>query len=279
MFKLLRKEVLTPSVRLYEVEAPAIARKALPGQFIILMVDEKGERTPFSIADWDQSRGSVSIVVNQVGLTTGKLSQLEAGDSIAHFAGPLGRSSEIAAFGNIACVAIGYGTTAMIPIARALRGAGNRIFSIVSAQTRSDLFLTDALSRVSDSLQVTTSDGSAGDEGWVIEPLRKLLSGTEPISRVIVIGPLCMMKLVSAATQEYKVKTVASLNPVMVDGTGMCGACRVIVDGKSKFACVDGLEFDGHALDWDNVMSRRCTYPIDLNQTVAAYRCQNCAQW
>jgi NAD(P)H-flavin reductase len=279
MFKLLRKELLTPTVRRFEVEAPAIARKALPGQFIILMVDDKGERTPFTIADWNQDRGSVSIVVNQVGLTTGKLSRLEEGDSIAHFAGPLGRPSEIAAFGNIACVAIGYGTTAMIPIARALRAAGNRIFSIVSAQTRSDLFLTDALSGVSDSLQVTTSDGSAGDEGWVIEPLRKLLSGSEAINRVIVIGPLCMMKLVSAATQAYNVTTVASLNPVMVDGTGMCGACRVIVDGKSKFACVDGLEFDGHALDWDNAMARRCTYPIDLKKSVAAYRCQNCAQW
>ncbi len=279
MYRLLRKENLSASVRLFEIEAPGIAQKAQPGQFVILMVDDKGERTPFTLADWDVNRGAVTIVVNEVGLTTGKMGQIEEGGSIAHLAGPLGKPAEIGEFGNVACVAIGYGITAMMPIARAMQAAGNKVFSLVSARTTNDLFRLDSLAQVSSDLQITTSDGSMGEPGWVIDPLKKLLAQPDRINRVEVVGPLCMMKLVCAATREFGVKTVASLNPVMVDGTGMCGAYRVTVGGKSKFACVDGLEFDGHLVDWDNAMARRCTYPVDLRRASAAYRCQNCAQW
>lgn len=279
MYKILRKEDLTPTVHLLEVEAPDIARKAQPGQFVILMVDEKGERIPLSIADWDRHQGSISMVVSEVGTTTGKLTRLKKGDSVAHFVGPLGKPADIEKFGNVACLAIGYGMATMVPIARALREAGNRVYSIISAPTKTDLFGIDRLSKVSDTLVVTTSDGSYGEQGWVIEPLRHLLDGGEPINRAFVIGSVCMMKVVSAITKEFAIKTVVSLNPIMVDGTGMCGACRVSVGGSTKFACVDGPEFDGHEVDWNLLMTRRCTYPVSLEEVATAYRCQYCGQW
>jgi len=279
MYKILCREDLTPTAHLFEVEAPSIARKAQPGQFIILMVDEKGERIPLTIADWDRRQGSVSIVVSEVGRTTSKLSRLKKGDSVAHFVGPLGKPAEIDNFGNVACLAIGYGMATIVPIARALREAGNRVYSIISAPTKTDLFGIDRLSEVSDTLIVTTSDGSYGEQGWVIEPLRHRLDAGEPIKRAFVIGSVCMMKLVSAVTKEFGIKTVVSLNPVMVDGTGMCGACRVAVGGKTKFACVDGPEFDGHEVDWNLLMARRCTYPVRLEEVATAYRCQYCGQW
>ena len=279
MYNILHREDLTPTVHLFEVEAPFIARKAQPGQFVILMVDEKGERIPLTIADWDCRRGSISIVVSEVGTTTRKLSQLKKGDSVAHFVGPLGKPAEIDNFGDVACVAMGYGMATIVPIARALREAGNKVYTIISAPTKTDLFGIDRLSKVSDTFIVTTSDGSYGEQSWVIEPLRRLLDGSQPISRVFVIGSLCMMKLVSAVTKEFGIKTVVSLNPVMVDGTGMCGACRVSAGGETKFACVDGPEFDGHGVDWDLLMARRCTYPVRLAEAASAYRCQYCGQW
>jgi len=279
VYKILRKEDLTPTVHLFEVKAPAVARKAQPGQFVILMVDEKGERIPLTIADWNRRRGSISIVVSEVGTTTGKLGRLGTGDSIAHFVGPLGRPADIDRFGNVACVAMGYGLVTIVPIARALREAGNRVYSIISAPTKADLFGINRLSKISNTLAVTTSDGSYGEQGWVIEPLRHLLDGSKPINRVFVIGSVCMMKLVSAVTREFGIKTVVSLNPVMVDGTGMCGACRVSVGGSTKFACVDGPEFDGHEVDWDLLMARRCPYPVSLEEAATAYRCQYCGQW
>ena len=279
MYNILRKKDLTPTVHLIEVEAPAVARKAQPGQFIMLMVDEKGERIPLTIADWDTGRGSVSFVVSEVGVTTGKLGRLKEGDSLAHFAGPLGKPAEIDKFGNVACVVMGYGMATIVPIARALREAGNSIYSIASAPTKADLFGIDHLKNISDALVVTTSDGSYGEHGWVIEPMRRLLGGDKPINRVFVIGSICMMKLTSAITREFEVKTMVSLNPVMVDGTGMCGACRLSVGGKTRFACVDGPEFDGHEVDWDLLMARRCTYPVSLEETATSYRCQFCGQW
>ena len=188
MYKILRREDLTPTAHLFEVEAPSIARKAQPGQFIILMVDEKGERIPLSIAGWDRRRGSVSIVVSEVGRTTSKLSRLKKGDSVAHFVGPLGKPAEIDRFGNVACLAIGYGMATIVPIAHALREAGNKVYSIISAPTKTDLFGIDRLSEVSDTLIVTTSDGSYGEPGWVIEPLRHWLDTGEPIHRAFVIG-------------------------------------------------------------------------------------------
>jgi ferredoxin--NADP+ reductase len=279
MYKILRKEPLTPTISLCEVEAPAVARKAQPGQFVMLMVDEKGERIPITIADWDRERGSISIVVSQVGPTTGKLGRLKKGDSLAHFVGPLGKPADIDNFNSVACVVMGYGMATIIPVARALQQAGNRVHSIISAPTGADLFGVDRLQQVSNSLLATTSDHSYGEQGWVIEPLRNLLEGSEPISRALVIGPVCMMKVVSAVTREYEVKTVVNLNPVMVDGTGMCGACRVSVGGVTKFACVDGPEFDGHDVDWGLLIARRCTYPVSLQEAATATRCQFCGQW
>lgn len=279
MYKILRKEDLTPSVHLFEVEAPAVARSAQAGQFIILMVDEKGERIPLTIADWNRDKGTVSFAVSEVGVSTSKLGRLKVGESLDHLVGPLGKPAEIGIFNEVACVAIGYGLVTMVPIAQALRGAGNRVHCIASAPTRADLFGLDRLGQASDSLVVTTSDGSYGEPGWVIEPLQRLLGSGQPIHRVFVIGSVCMMKLVSAVTKQFGVKTMVSLNPVMVDGTGMCGACRVSIGGNTKFACVDGPEFDGHEVDWDLLMARRCTYPVRLEEVASAFRCQYCGQW
>jgi ferredoxin--NADP+ reductase len=243
------------------------------------MVDEEGERIPLTIADWDLDRGSISVVVSAVGVTTRKLNMLKPGDGVAHFIGPLGRPATIDNFGSVACVAMGYGKATMMPIARALRNAGNKVHSIVSATTKDDLFGMDRLGKFSDTLSVSTSDGSYGERGWVIEPLKRLLKGGATIARVYVIGSICMMKLVSAATREFNVKTFASLNPIMVDGTGMCGACRVSVGGTTKFACVDGPEFDAHQVDWDLLSARRCTYPVPLDVVATSNRCQSCGQW
>lgn len=278
MFKVLRGEDLTRTVHLLEVEAPAVARKAEPGQFVMVMVDEHGERIPLTIADWDRDRGSISIVVSEVGTTTGKLGRLKEGDALAHFVGPLGRPATIDRFGNVACIAMGYGMATMVPIARALKEAGNRIHTIISAPVKADLF-GERLASLSDSFVATTADGSSGRQGWVLEPLRELLQGNNHIDRAFAVGSVCMMKLVSAVTGESGVKTVVSLNPIMVDGTGMCGACRVSVAGETKFACVDGPEFDGHEVDWDLLMLRRCTYPVPPDKTATVYRCQFCGQW
>ena len=276
MFKILTKESLSPTVSLYKIEAPAVAAKARPGQFIMLMTDEKGERIPLTIADWSREEGSISLVVSSVGDTTSKLANLKPGDSLAHFVGPLGKPAETGNFGSVACVAIGYGMATIVPLARELKEAGNRIFSIISAPTKGELLQPERLAGVSDKFIVTTSDGSAGRQGWVIEPLKELFT-SDKIDRVIAIGSLCMMKLVSAASRG--IKTVVSLNPIMVDGTGMCGACRVSVAGKTRFACVDGPEFDGHHVDWELLMARRCSYPVDVAAAASAYRCQYCAQW
>ena len=276
MFKIISKEGLSPTVNLLKIDAPAVAAKASPGQFIMLMTDEKGERIPLTIADWDNAEGSISIVVSNVGPTTSKLAALDAGDSLAHFVGPLGKPAEIGRYGNIVCIAIGYGMATIVPVARELKKAGNRIFSVISAPTKAELLMPGRLAAVSDNLTITTSDGSAGREGWVINPVKNLLAN-EKIDRVIAIGSLCMMKLVSAATRG--VKTMVSLNPIMVDGTGMCGACRVFIKDKTKFACVDGPEFDGHDVDWDLLMARRCSYPVDVASAQSTYRCQYCAQW
>jgi ferredoxin--NADP+ reductase len=278
MYSVISKAELARGVYLLEIEAPAVASKAAPGQFVMLMVDEKGERIPVSLIGWDREKGTVSVAVSRVGPTTSKLGALEAGDELAHFAGPLGKPAEIGCFGNVACVAIGYGMASIIPIAAALKEAGNTVYSIVAAPTAADLFCTERLEAASHRLTIATSDGSCGEQGWVLEPLRRLLGEVE-MQRVMVIGSLCMMKLVAELTREFGVKSMVSLNPIMVDGTGMCGACRCSVGGKTKFACVDGPEFDAHKVDWNLLMTRRCTYPALQGEAAGAYRCQYCGQW
>ena len=277
MYKILVKQTLAPNIHLFKVEAPIIAKKAQPGQFVIIRVDETGERIPLSIADWDREEGSISIVFNEVGKTTGKLAALDEGDFITNFVGPLGLEAEIEKFGSVVCVVGGYSVSTIVPIARALKEAGNKVISIIRAPTKEALFGDERLGSFSDQLTVVTGDISFDSDGFIIEPLKKILKN-EPIDRVITIGPTCVMKLVSATTRSFGVKTIASLNPIMIDGTGMCGVCRVMVGGKTKFGCVDGPEFDAHEIDWVTLMARRCTYSAN-NQSELQYQCLNCAQW
>ena len=260
MSLILNQEKLAPSVNLLKIDSPAVARKAQAGQFVIIRMDEKGERIPLTIADWDRDEGSVTIVFMEVGKTTRQLATLKAGDSLANFAGPLGLPTEIEKFGTVACVAGGFAVAVIMPIARALKEKGNKIVSILGARSKDLLFWEDHLSGVSDQMIVTTDDGSYGRKGLVTEPLKELLEGDQKVDRVIAIGPSIMMKFCSKTTQPFGVKTIVSLNPIMVDGTGMCGCCRVSVGGTTKFACVDGPDFDGHEVDWDLLLARQRTY-------------------
>ena len=268
MYKIIEKEDLVPSIHLFKVAAPAVAKKAQAGQFVVVRIDEKGERIPLTIADWDEKEGSVTIVFMEVGTTTARLALLKAGEAIADFVGPLGVPAEIENFGTVVCVAGGVGAAPVAPIARALKQAGNKIISILGARSQNLLFWEDVLRSSSDQLIVTTDDGSYGRKGVVTEPLRELLESGEKVDRVIAIGPVVMMKFCSLTTAPFGVKTIVSLNPIMVDGTGMCGCCRVEVSGETKFACVDGPDFDGHQVDWDLLSARQCIY---LDEEKCAY--------
>jgi ferredoxin--NADP+ reductase len=260
VYNILYREDLVPGIHLFKVLAPDIAQKAQPGHFIVLKIDEKGERIPLTIADWDKNEGSITIIFMEVGTTTAKLAQLKAGDSIADFTGPLGVPSHIERFGTVLCVAGGVGVAPITPIARALKQAGNRIISILGARSKDLLFWENRLRSVSDNMIVTTDDGSYGRKAVVTEPLKELLENGERIDRVIAIGPAIMMKFCCKTSEPFGVKTIVSLNPIMVDGTGMCGCCRVSVDGVTRFTCVDGPDFDGHKVDWDLLLSRQRTY-------------------
>jgi len=260
MFKVLEREDLTSTIHLFKIEAPGIAKKARAGQFVMVRLDEKAERIPLTLADWDSKEGTVTIVFMEVGTSTYRLNQLKAGESITDFVGPLGLPTEIEKFGTVVCVAGGVGTAPVFPIARALKECGNRVISIMGARSRDLVFWEDKLASVSDELIVTTDDGSYGRKGLVTEPLKEILQSSKQIDRVIAIGPSIMMKFCSKTTEPFKVKTIVSLNTIMVDGTGMCGCCRVSVGGVTKFACVDGPDFDGHQVDWDIVMARQKTY-------------------
>ncbi len=260
MYKILLKQDLVPSIHLFKVAAPAVVKKAQAGQFVVIRIDELGERIPLTIADWDEKEGNVTIVFMEVGTTTARLALLKAGDAIADFVGPLGLPTHIEKFGTVLCVAGGVGAAPIAPIARALKQAGNKIISILGARNKALLFWEDRLAAVSDRLIVTTDDGSYGRKGLVTEPLKELVESGEKISRVIAIGPSIMMKFCSKTTEPFGIKTIVSLNPIMVDGTGMCGCCRVAVGGETKFACVDGPDFDGHQVDWDLLLARQRIY-------------------
>ena len=260
MFRIVSRETLASKIHLFKIEAPAIARKALAGQFVVVRIDERGERIPLTLADWDGKEGSVTLVFMEVGATTFRLALLKAGDFIADFVGPLGVPSDIDNFGTVACVAGGVGAAPIAPIAKALKEKENKIISILGARSKDLLFWEDKLGSVSDRLIVTTDDGTYGRKGVVTEPLKELLESGEKVDRVIAIGPTVMMKFCALTTQPFGVKTVVSLNPIMVDGTGMCGCCRVSVSGVTKFACVDGPDFDGHQVDWDLLLARQRIY-------------------
>jgi ferredoxin--NADP+ reductase len=249
-----------PNIQLFKIAAPDVARKAQPGQFIVIRVDERGERIPLTIAGWDREEGSITIVFMKVGTTTHRLAELKAGDSVTDFVGPLGLPTHIEKFGTVVCVSGGFAVAIVKPIAHALKEAGNKVISIMGARNKDLVFWEEELRSISDQLIVTTDDGSYARKGLVTEPLKELLEGDDKIDHVIAIGPSQMMKFCALTTKPFGIKTIVSLNSIMVDGTGMCGCCRVSVDGKTKFACVDGPDFDGHLVDWDLLLARQRLY-------------------
>jgi ferredoxin--NADP+ reductase len=275
LYKILLKQDLVPNIHLFKVEAPDVAQKVQPGEFVIIRIDEKGERIPMTVADWDREEGSVTIVFMEVGTTTRKLASLEAGDSIANFVGPLGLPTHIDKFGTVVCVGGCYGIASIMPIARAMREAGNKVISVIEARSKNLVFWEDRLRSVSDQLIVTTGDGSYAAQGWIPQQLEKMASAEERVNLVIAIGCTYMMMLCAEATRPFGIKTMVHLNPIMVDGTGMCGCCRVSVGGETKYACVDGPEFDGHQVDWDLLRARRGTYLDDEIHSLQVWESQN----
>jgi ferredoxin--NADP+ reductase len=239
-----------------KIKALMVAKKAKPGQFIILRIDETGERIPLTIADFDRKKGTITIIFMEVGKTTVELGKLNEGDKILNFAGPLGVPSEIEKFGTVICIGGGVGIAPLYPIVRALKDAGNKVISILGARNKDLLMLEDEIEKYSDELLIATDDGSKGHKGFVSDVLQDLIDKDTKIDVVWAIGPVIMMKVVADLTRKYDLKTVVSLNPIMVDGTGMCGGCRVTVGDETKFACVDGPEFNGHLVDFDNLMLR-----------------------
>jgi ferredoxin--NADP+ reductase len=260
MFRILRKEVLSDLVILFEIEAKEIAEKARAGNFFALRIDEQGERIPLTIADFDRDRGAITTVFQKMGKTTHHLATLNEGDHILDVIGPLGIPTHIENFGKVACVGGGVGIAPIYPIARALKEAGNKVLSIIGARMKDLIFWEDKMRNVSDELIITTDDGSHGRKAVVTVPLDEFLREDRDIKLVYAIGPAIMMKFVCVTTEKHKVKTIVSLNSIMVDATGMCGACRVEVGGQTKFACVDGPEFDGHQVDFNLLMSRQRMY-------------------
>ena len=260
MYRIVTKRPLNPTVTLMEVEAPAVARKAQPGQFIILRVDEQGERIPLTIADFDREKGTVTIIFQVVGGTTEKLNHKEAGDFLQDFVGPLGRATETGGLKRVAVVGGGVGTAIAYPVAKKLHDVGCHVDLIVGFRTRDLVILEDEFRAASAQLLIGTDDGSYGRKALVTDLLREQIEAGAQYDRVITIGPIPMMKFVSLLTKEYNIPTVVSMNPIMIDGTGMCGGCRLTVGGQTKFACVDGPEFDGHQVDFDEAMARGAVY-------------------
>ena len=275
MYRILLRQDLVPNIHLFKVAAPAVARKAQPGQFVVIRIDEKGERIPITIADWDADEGSVTVVFMEVGTTTRRLTLLKAGDYIADFVGPLGLPSHIEKFGTVVCVGGCYGIASIMPVARAMREVGNKVISVIEARSKYLLFWEERLRRVSDQLIVTTGDGSYGAKGWVIERLKEVIDGGGKVDLVVAVGCTFMMKLCAEATRPFGIKTIVHLNPIMVDGTGMCGCCRVGVGGETKFACVDGPEFDGHQVDWELLLARQTAYLDDEIRSLDEWECRN----
>lgn len=265
MYEIVEKRELAPGIKRFDVFAPLVARRARAGQFVILRVNERGERIPLTIVAADAKKGTVTIIFREVGKTTKKLGSLREGDCILDFVGPLGVPASIKKYGCVACVGGGVGVAAVYPRARALKAVGNYVISIIGARSKELLILEREMWEVSDELYVTTDDGSKGRRGLVSDVLRDLLEAAaagrrRKIDFVTAAGPVAMMKAVAEVTRPYGIKTVVSLNPIMVDGTGMCGSCRVTVGGETKFACVHGPEFDAHLVDFDELLSRNARY-------------------
>lgn len=260
MYKIVRKKSLNPTVTLMDIEAPMIAKKAKPGQFIILRVDEDGERIPLTIAGYDRENGTVTIIFQVVGATTTLLNHKNEGEFIQDFVGPLGTPSHLDGLKKVCVIGGGVGCAIALPVAQALHDMGAEVTSIVGFRNKDLVILEDEFKACSDHFTMMTDDGSYGEKGNVTVPLKEMLEKGERFDEVIAIGPLIMMKFVCLTTKEYDQKTTVSMNPIMVDGTGMCGGCRLSVGGEIKFACVDGPDFDGHLVDFDEAMSRSRSY-------------------
>ena len=268
MFKVVEREEMTGgTVIRNEIEAPLIARKAKPGQFVILKVNETGERIPLTMADTDPEKGTITIIYMVVGKSTALFRELKVGDAYQDIIGPLGAPTHVEKVGKVICVGGGTGIAVLHPITRALKEAGNDVTCIIGARSKEILILEDQMKKASHDLRICTDDGSYGHHGFVTDVLKEILEKGD-IKLVVAIGPVPMMKFVSKMTKEYNVKTMVSLNPIMVDGTGMCGCCRVSVGGQTKFACVDGPEFDGHEVDYDELMLRLLAYQEDEKRSI-----------
>jgi NAD(P)H-flavin reductase len=272
MFTIVKKTELSDLVILFEIEAPQIAGKAKAGNFFVVKIHEKGERIPLTIADFDRERGTITAVFQKVGKTTSHLGTLKEGDSLSDVIGPLGMPSHIEQFGKVVCVGGGVGIAPVYPIARALKEAGNTVISIIGARTKDLIFWEDKMRSVSDELIIVTDDGSHGRKAVVTVPLDELIREGKDIKLVYAIGPAIMMKFVCATTEKHAVKTIVSLNSIMVDATGMCGACRVEVGGETRFACVDGPEFDGHKVDFNLLMARQRMYVDEEKTALERYK-------
>lgn len=255
-YKIVKKVMLNPTVFLMEIDAPLVAHKAEPGQFIILRIDEFGERVPFTVADFDREKGTITIIVQIVGKTTKDLAQMQEGDELLDFAGPLGMPTPLDGIKKVAVIGGGLGTAIAYPQAKKLHELGADVTVITGFRNKELIILEDELKKIANKLIVATDDGSNGTQGFVTDMLEKEILAGEKFDEVIAIGPLVMMKFVCKLTEKYDIPTTVSMNPVMIDGTGMCGGCRIIVGGETKFACVDGPDFDGHKVDWDSAMKR-----------------------
>ncbi len=276
MFKIISKQELAPQIKKIEVEAAAISQKSLPGQFVILIVDEFGERIPLTIARANKENKTITLIFQEVGISTKKLGKLNIGDSIKELAGPLGHPAEIypvggKKFGTVVCIGGGVGIAECYPVAKALKEAGNKIISILGARSKDLLILENELQQVSDKIFIATDDGSYGQKGLVTDILKQLIGAKEKIDLVYTIGPVMMMKAVCLLTCPYKIKTTVCLNSIMVDGTGMCGSCRITSGSTSKFACVDGPDFDGQTINWDELKNRLNLFKEKERQALEKY--------
>ena len=274
MYKILRKEILNPQVILMDVDAPNVAKKALAGQFIILKVDEQGERIPLTVADYDRDKGTVTIIFQMVGKTTMQLGELNEGDYIMDFVGPLGIASHFDGMKKVAVIGGGVGCAIAYPQAKALFNAGAEVDVIAGFRSKDLVILEDEKRKVSTNFYLCTDDGSYAEKALVTDVLKRLIESGKEYDTVIAIGPLVMMKYVSLLTKEYGIHTIVSMNPIMIDGTGMCGCCRVTVGGETKFACVDGPDFDGHLVDYDEAIRRSSIFKKQEHDAVEKHQCR-----
>ncbi len=274
MYKIIEKRMIVPNIHLMRVLAPAVTKKCLPGQFVMVMVDETGERIPLSISDWDREEGIITIIFMEVGTSTRKLAKLKEGDGLFALAGPLGTPSEISKFGTVLCIGGCYGIGTIYPISKALKKEGNKVITLLEARSSFLLYWEEKLRSACDELLLLTRDGTARLSGHVSTAIKEIVE-REKIDRVIINGCTLLLMVASEATKPLGIKTIVSLNPIMIDGTGMCGVCRVSISGKTKFACVDGPDFDGHEVDWETLLMRRSAYLKEEFESIRYLQCED----